>query len=224
MVGRALRFSPTTWECSIDHFIQRSVLHPTDARPLWELRLEYPAYTLVSVQARVAMATSHRGEPARIVDGCDLGDGTEVSPFTVLADCEFGRDCRVWRFVNCYGATFGDEVMLGSFVEVQSDVTVGDRTRIQSHAFVPSLSRIGDDVFVSHGAKFINDRHPPSGNPTEWEPIVIGDDVAIGTNATLLPVEVGRGATIGAGAVVVEDVPADAIVVGNPAKVIGYHD
>lgn len=170
------------------------------------------------------MATGDPSELPRIVEDCEIGDGTWIAPFTVLSDCEFGRDCTVWRFVNCYGATFGDDVMLGSFAEVQSDVVVGDRTRIQSHAFVPSLTRIGDDVFVSHGAKFVNDRHPPSGDPDAWEPVVVRDGAAIGTNATLLPVEVGENATVGAGAVVVDDVPANAVVVGNPAEIVGYDD
>lgn len=160
----------------------------------------------------------------RTVEDCEIGEGTEIAPFAVLSDCEFGRDCRVWRFVNCYGATFGDEVMVGAFAEVQSDVVVGDRTRIQSHAFVPSLTRIGDDVFVSHGAKFVNDLYPPSGDPDAWEPTIIGDGASIGTNATLLPVEIGENATVGAGAVVVDDVPPNAIVAGNPATVIGYDD
>lgn len=170
------------------------------------------------------MPANELSEQPRVVEGCELGEGTTVEAFSVLSDCTFGRDCQIWRFVNCYGATFGDEVMIGSLVEIQSDVTVGDRTRIQSHAFVPSLTEIGDDVFVSHGAKFVNDVRPPSGDPEKWEPIRIGDGAAIGTNATLLPVEIGENAMVGAGAVVVDDVPEDAIVAGNPAEVIGYLD
>lgn len=170
------------------------------------------------------MAANEPSELPRVINNCEIGDGTTVAPFSVLNDCTFGAECQVWRFVNCYGATFGDNVMVGSLVEVQSDVTVGDRTRIQSHAFVPSLTEIGDDVFVSHGAKFVNDRHPPSGDAEKWEPIRIGDGASIGTNATLLPVEVGENAMVGAGAVVVDDVPENAIVAGNPAEVIGFRD
>ncbi|RLM64196.1 acyltransferase [Halorubrum sp. Atlit-26R] len=170
------------------------------------------------------MSAHERADLMRVTRNCELGDGTRVAPFAVLDDCEFGRDCRVWRFVNCYGARFGDEVMVGSFAEVQSDVVVGDRTRIQSHAFLPSLTRIGDDAFVSHGAKFVNDRRPPSGDPDKWESVVVGDGAAIGTNATLMPVEVGENALVGAGAVVVDDVPPGAVVAGNPAEVIGYRD
>lgn len=170
------------------------------------------------------MSAHERADLMRVTRNCELGDGTQVAPFAVLDDCEFGRDCQVWRFVNCYGASFGDEVMIGSFAEVQSDVVVGDRARIQSHAFLPSLTRIGDDVFVSHGAKFVNDRHPPSGDSDQWESVVVGDGAAIGTNATLMPVEVGENALVGAGAVVVDDVPPGAIVAGNPAEVVGYRD
>lgn len=160
----------------------------------------------------------------RAIENCRIGEGTEIGPFTVLDDCTFGRDCRVWRFVNCYGATFGDRVMIGSFVEIQADVVVGDRTRIQSHAFIPSLTELGDDVFFSHGAAIVNDVYPPSGDPDKWEETAVRDGAVIGTNATLLPVEVGENALVGAGAVVTGDVPPDAIVAGNPAEVVGYRD
>ena len=160
----------------------------------------------------------------RVIENCDLGTNTEIAEFSVLQDCRIGDDCRIWRFVNMYGATLGDDCMVGSFVEVQSDVTVGDRCRIQTHAFLPSLVTLGDDVFVSHGAKFVNDVRPPSGDETAWEPTVVEDGAVVGTNATLLPVTVGENALVGAGAVVTEDVPPDAIVAGNPADVIGYRD
>ncbi|WP_081927244.1 acyltransferase [Halobellus rufus] len=169
-------------------------------------------------------ADSETTELPRVIENCRIGDGTEIAPFAVLDDCTFGRDCRVWRFVNCYGATFGDEVMVGSFAEIQSDVVVGDRTRIQSHAFVPSLTEFGDDVFFSHGAAIVNDVYPPSGDSDEWEETVVGDGAVVGTNATLLPVEIGEGALIGAGAVVTEDVPPNAIAAGNPAEIVGYRE
>lgn len=160
----------------------------------------------------------------RVIRDCDIGEDTDVAEFAVLQDCEIGDRCRIWRFVNLYGCEIGDESMVGSFVEVQRDATIGDRCRVQSHAFVCSLVTIEDDVFVSHGAAFVNDVRPPSGDESEWEPTVVGEGAVIGTNATLLPVEVGENALVGAGAVVTDDVPPNAIVVGNPARVIGYRD
>ncbi|SFR90147.1 Hexapeptide repeat of succinyl-transferase [Halomicrobium zhouii] len=159
-----------------------------------------------------------------IISDCDIGEGTEVSDFTILDGCEIGEDCKIWRFVNLYGCELGDECMAGSNVEIQDGVTVGDRCRIQSHAFICSRVTIEDDVFVSHGAKFVNDRYPPSGDADEWEETIVREGASIGTNATLLPVEVGENAIVGAGAVVVDDVPPNAIVAGNPAEVISYQD
>lgn len=121
-----------------------------------------------------------------------------------------------------YGTTVGDDCMIGSFVEIQPDAVISDRCRIQSHAFICSLVTIGDDVFVSHGAKFVNDVDPPSGDESAWEPTTVEEGAAIGTNATLLPVTVGENALVGAGAVVTEDVPSNAVVAGNPAEVIRY--
>ena len=163
-------------------------------------------------------------EQPNVVADSDIGPGTEIAEFSVVQDCEFGVDCQVWRFVNLYGCSLGDDCMVGSFVEIQSDVDIGDRCRIQTHAFVCSLVTIEDDVFVSHGAKFVNDRTPPSGDSNEWEDTVVRQGASIGTNATLLPVEIGKNALVGAGAVVTEDVPENAIVAGNPAEIIGYRD
>ena len=163
-------------------------------------------------------------EHPNVVTNSDIGPGTEIAEFSVVQDCEFGADCQVWRFANLYGCSLGDDCMVGSFVEIQSDVDIGDRCRIQTHAFVCSLVTIEDDVFVSHGAKFVNDRTPPSGDSDKWEDTVVRQGASIGTNATLLPVEIGENALIGAGAVVTEDVPENAIVAGNPAEIIGYRD
>jgi acetyltransferase-like isoleucine patch superfamily enzyme len=114
--------------------------------------------------------------------------------------------------------------MVGSLVEIQEDTHIGNGCRIQSHAFVCSLVTLEDNVFVSHGAKFVNDVRPPSGDRDEWEETTVREGASIGTNATLLPVEIGENALVGAGAVVVEDVPENAVVAGNPAEVVGYVD
>lgn len=160
----------------------------------------------------------------QFIEDCEIGERTDIAEFVSLKNCKIGDDVEIWRFVNLYGCTIGDECLIGSLVEIQNDVKVGARSRIQSHAFVCSRVTIEEDVFVSHGAKFINDRYAPSGNPNEWESTIVRDGASIGTNATLLPVEIGKNAIIGAGAVVVDDVPDNAVVVGNPGKVISYRE
>lgn len=165
-----------------------------------------------------------RNQNLSIIEACDIGDGTEIAEFSSIQGSIIGENCQIWRFVNLYGTEIGDECMIGSFVEIQKDTEIGDRSRIQSHAFVCSLVTIENDVFVSHGANFTNDVRPPSGEKEMWEETIVREDAVIGTNATLLPVEVGENALVGAGAVVVEDVPPNAIVAGNPAEVLGYRD
>lgn len=162
--------------------------------------------------------------PLKLIENCDIGKGTEVAEFTALRDCSIGENTMIWRFVNMYGVEVGDDCMIGSLVEIQENVSIGDRSRIQSHAFVCSLVDIGSDVFVSHGVKFVNDRYPPSGDADEWEDVTVEAGAAIGTNATILPVTIGENAMIGAGAVVTEDVPPNAIVAGNPAEIVGYRE
>jgi len=134
------------------------------------------------------------------------------------------------NLVNLYGCTIGNDCLIGAFVEIQTGVVVGDRTRVQSHTFICEGVRIGNDVFIGHGVMFTNDRHPKASNAdfsrvtkSDWimEKTVIRDRVSIGSGAVLLPgIEVGLGATIGAGAVVTKSVPADATVVGNPARIV----
>jgi acetyltransferase-like isoleucine patch superfamily enzyme len=119
-----------------------------------------------------------------------------------------------------YGCEIGDECLIGPFVEIQNDVKIGGRSRIQSHAFICSKVRIGEDVFVGHGVVFINDKYPVHRNPKDWEETIVEDKVVIGSNATILPCKIGKGAIIGAGAVVTKDVPKGTTVAGNPARKI----
>lgn len=159
-----------------------------------------------------------------IVDNCEIGTDVDIHEFSVVKDCSIGDNTTIWRFCNIYGCHIGAGVMVGSSVEIQEDVTIGDNSRIQSHAFICSLVEIGSDVFVSHGAKFVNDLYPPSGDPDNWEATTVKDGGSIGTNATVLPVEIGENALVGAGAVVIDDVPPNAVVAGNPAEIVGYRD
>jgi acetyltransferase-like isoleucine patch superfamily enzyme len=150
---------------------------------------------------------------------------------TIAPDVILGRDVKIYNFVNLYGCSVGDETRIGTFVEIQKGVRVGARCKISSHTFICEGVEIGDEVFVGHGVMFINDRRPratrPDGTPQtedDWtlERTTVRRGASIGTNATILGgVEIGERAIIGAGAVVTRSVPADAVVAGNPAKIIG---
>ena len=152
-------------------------------------------------------------------------EGKKVAPSVVL-----GRDVRLGDFVNLYGCTIGDETKIGPFVEIQKNAFIGKRCKIQSHTFICEGVRIEDEVFVGHGVMFTNDKYPrataDSGSlqtEADWKviPTVIKRRASIGSNATIMcGITVGEEAIVGAGSVVLHDVPARTIVAGNPAKVI----
>ncbi|MBF0625402.1 MAG: N-acetyltransferase [Magnetococcales bacterium] len=124
--------------------------------------------------------------------------------------------------VNLYECTIGAGCFIGPFVEIQKGVVIGPGCRIQSHAFICELVTIGRDCFISHGAKFVNDTFrgggPARGDRSRWGATRVGDRVAIGTNATLLPVTICADVVIGAGAVVTRDITEPGFYAGNPAR------
>lgn len=141
-----------------------------------------------------------------------------------IVNVQFGDDVTVMQPVNLYGCEIGDGVFIGPFVEIQKDVTIGARTKIQSHAFICELVTVGEDCFIGHGVVFVNDLFakggPALGDKTLWKSTTIGCHVSIGSNATILPVKICDGTVIGAGAVVTHDINEPGIYAGNPARKI----
>jgi len=143
---------------------------------------------------------------------------------------KLGTNVSLGHFINLYGCTIDDDTRIGPFVEIQKNAFIGKRCKIQSHTFICEGVTIEDEVFVGHGVMFTNDKYPRAtadsgGLQTEadWKviPTVIKRRASIGSNATILcGVTVGEEAIVGAGSVVLHDVPAKTIVAGNPAKVI----
>lgn len=135
-----------------------------------------------------------------------------------MKNVKVGNNVTISHYTNLYGCELEDDVFIGPFVEVQSDVKVGKGSRISSHTFICSSVQIGENCFVAHGVMFTNDKFTENRDQWVERKTVIGNNVRIGSNATILPVTIGDGAVIGAGSVVTKDVPAGAVVYGNPAK------
>ncbi|RVU25598.1 N-acetyltransferase [Sandaracinomonas limnophila] len=134
----------------------------------------------------------------------------------------FGENVKVVEPVNLYGCEIHDDVFIGPFVEIQKDVIIGKSTKIQSHSFICELVTIGENCFIGHGVMFINDLFedggPAMGNKAKWKNTYIGNNVSIGSNATILPVSICDNVVIGAGAVVTKNIDLPGIYFGNPAK------
>lgn len=141
-----------------------------------------------------------------------------------IVNVDFGNNVTVVNPVNLYGCAIGSDVFIGPFVEIQKDVNIGDRTKIQSHSFICELVDIGKDCFVGHGVMFINDLFakggPARGDKSLWKKTTIGDNVSIGSNATILPVTVCNNVVIGAGSVVTKDIIIPGVYAGNPARLL----
>jgi len=148
----------------------------------------------------------------------------------IAPDVRLGKDVKIYAFVNLYGCEIGDGSKIGTFVEIQKGAKIGRYVKISSHTFICEGVTIEDRVFIGHGVMFINDKYPRSTSNTgslqteaDWECIqtLIKEGASIGSNTTILcGVTIGENAIVGAGSVVTHDVPANMIVVGNPARVL----
>lgn len=147
----------------------------------------------------------------------------------IAPDVKLGKNVKLVDFVNLYGCTIGDGTKIGTFVEIQKGATVGKNCKVSSHTFICEGVTIEDDVFIGHSVTFINDRYPRATNEdgslqtdADWTclPTVVKRGASIGSGATILcGVAIGERAIVGAGSVVVKDVPPGATVAGNPARV-----
>ena len=152
-------------------------------------------------------------------------DNRQIAP-----NVKLGKGVRIFGFTNLYGCEIGDDVKIGTFVEIQKGAKIGSRCKISSHTFICEGVTIEEEVFIGHNVTFINDRFPRATNPdgglqteSDWKcvPTLIKRGASIGSSVTVLcGVTIGEGAIIGAGSVVTKDVPPHAVVAGNPARVL----
>ena len=153
---------------------------------------------------------------------------TEIHDTVRIVDVEMGEGVKYFAFVNLYGCSIGEETKIGTFVEVQKGASIGKRCKVSSHTFICEGVEIGDGVFIGHNVTFINDKHPRAVNADgslqgeeDWTLLKtsVGSGASLGSSVTVMGgITIGEGAVVGAGSVVTKDVPAHAVVVGNPAR------
>lgn len=142
---------------------------------------------------------------------------------TGVRNVESGENVVIYQPANLYDCRLGDNVFVGPFVEIQGNTSVGADTKIQSHTFICEYVTLGERCFIGHGVMFANDMFrdgKPNANRESWGRIVVGNDVSIGSGATILAVSICDGAVIGAGSVVTRSITEKGVWAGNPAKLL----
>ncbi|HVV72032.1 MAG TPA: acyltransferase [Verrucomicrobiae bacterium] len=152
----------------------------------------------------------------------------------IAPDVKLGQRVKIFAFTNLYGCVIGDDVKIGTFVEIQKGAKVGNRCKVSSHTFICEGVTLEDEVFIGHSVTFINDRFPRATTAhgalqteADWTCVstLVKRGASIGSNSTILcGVTIGEGAIVGAGSVVTKDVPPGAVVAGNPARVLRSMD
>ena len=141
-----------------------------------------------------------------------------------IRSVKFGKSVTIVKPVNIYECSIEDNCFIGPFVEIQKNVAVGKNSKIQSHTFICEFVEIGSECFIGHGVMFINDKFeegkPAGGDVSKWKKTLVGDSVSIGSNATILPVNICSGCVIGAGSVVTKDIKIKGVYAGNPAVLL----
>jgi len=157
---------------------------------------------------------------------------TEPTCQRIAPDVQLGKGVQIYSFVNLYGCEIGDDSKIGTFVEIQKGARIGKRVKVSSHTFICEGVTIEDEVFIGHNVTFINDKYPRATiedgslqTEADWPlvPTLVKRRASIGSSATILcGVTVGENAIVGAGSVVTQDVPDNAVVAGNPARLLHW--
>jgi acetyltransferase-like isoleucine patch superfamily enzyme len=168
-----------------------------------------------------------------MIKNTNLERNGNLSDFLCISESvQLGADVKLSKFINLYGCSIGHGTKIGAFVEIQKNASVGNNCKVSSHSFICEGVTIEDDVFIGHGVMFINDSYPRATtadgvlqSEADWkvERTLVRKGASIGSGATILAnVTIGENSLVGAGSVVTKDVPAHAIVAGNPARVLRY--